>query len=93
MDIQNFDISEYLDDPEIIAEYLNAAIEENDPGFFLQAMGDVAKAEGMTKISKDSGITREALYRALSGNVQPKFDTILKVLQAFNFKLKVELAG
>lgn len=93
MEIQDLDISEFLDDPEMVAEYLNAAIEENDPALFLQAMGDVARAEGMTKISQDSGVTREALYRALSGNVQPKFETILKVINAFNFRLKVEPTG
>jgi probable addiction module antidote protein len=93
MEIQDLDISEYLDDPEVIAEYLNAAIEENDPAFFLRAVGDVAKARGMTHISKESGVKREALYRALSGNVQPKFDTIMKVLRAVNSKLKVEQSG
>jgi len=93
MEIQDLDISEYLDDPEVIAEYLNAAIEENDPAFFLRAVGDVAKARGMTNISKESGVKREALYRALSGNVQPKFYTIMKVLRAVNFKLKVEQSG
>jgi probable addiction module antidote protein len=67
--------------------------EENDPAFFLRAVGDVAKARGMTNISKESGVKREALYRALSGNVQPKFDTIIKVLRAVNFKLKVEQSG
>lgn len=90
MDIQELDISEYLDEPEVIAEYLNAAIEENDISLFFQAIGNVAKAEGMTKISKESGVTREALYRALSGNIQPKFETVVKVLRAFNFKLTVQ---
>ncbi len=90
MEIEDLDISEYLDDSEIIAEYLNAAIEENNPALFLQAMGDVARAEGMTKISKDSGVTREALYRALSGKVQPRLETVMKVLSAFKFKLTVQ---
>jgi len=82
------DISEYLDDEEMIAEYLSAVMEENDWSLLLKAIGHVAKARGMSKIATESGLGRESLYKSLNENVQPRFDTVMKVLGAMNIKMK-----
>jgi probable addiction module antidote protein len=82
-----FDISEILDDEEMIAEYLSAVIEENDTRLLLKAIGHIAKARGMSKIATDSGLGRESLYKALDENAQPRFETIMKVLGAINIKM------
>ncbi len=77
-----WDVTEYLDNEEDIAEYLNAVIELDDPALLQAAIGDVAKAQGMTKIAKDAGLGRESLYKSLSAQGNPSFTTILKVLHA-----------
>ena len=82
------DISEYLDDEDVIAEYLSLVLEENNPGLLLSAIGQIAKARGMAKIAADSGLGRESLYKTLNENSQPRFDTIMKVLGAMNIKMK-----
>lgn len=82
-----FDISEMLDDEEMIAEYLSAVIAENDTRLLLKAIGHIAKARGMSKIATDSGLGRESLYKALVENAQPRFDTVMKVLGAMNVKM------
>lgn len=82
------DISEYLDDEDVIAEYLSLVLEENNPGLLLSTIGQIAKARGMAKIAADSGLGRESLYKALNENSQPRFDTIMKVLGAMNIKMK-----
>ncbi|AJP57820.1 putative addiction module antidote protein [Pandoraea vervacti] len=86
-DITRFDASEYLDSDEMIAEYLNAALEENDPALFLSAIADVAKAKGMTQVALAAGLGRESLYKALSPNAQPRFSTVLRVMHALGVKL------
>jgi len=87
-----FDISEYLDSPEMIREYLIAALEEGGPELLVAAIGDVAKSKGMTQIANETNLSRQNLYRALTENGSPKFDTIVKVLAAFNIKLSFEAA-
>jgi probable addiction module antidote protein len=82
-----FDISEILDDEEMIAEYLSAVIEENDTRLLLKAIGHIAKARGMSKIANDSGLGRESLYKALDENAQPRFETVMKVLSAMKVKM------
>jgi probable addiction module antidote protein len=86
-DLPNFDPAEYLKDEEDIAAYLSAILEENDASLLADALGDIAKARGMTEVAKSSGITREALYKALRPNSQPKFETISKVCNALGVKL------
>ncbi|EON11746.1 MULTISPECIES: addiction module antidote protein [Pandoraea] len=81
-DITCFDASEYLDSDEMIAEYLNAALDENDAAIFLSAVADVAKAKGMTQVALAAGLGRESLYKALAPNAQPRFFTILRVMHA-----------
>lgn len=82
-----FDITQYLTDDEAIAEYLSDALETNDLAYISHAIGEVARAKGMTNIAKKSGVKREALYRSLSENGKPQFSTILAVLSALDIKL------
>jgi probable addiction module antidote protein len=82
INIAPFDAAEYLDSEEAIAEYLSAALEENDPALFLAALADVAKARGMTKMAKDAGLGRESLYKALAPGAKPRYDTVLKLVKA-----------
>ena len=86
-ELSDFDPAEYLDDEEAIAEYLTAILEENDPALLAAALGDVARARGMADIAQLSGITREALYKALRPTAQPRFDTINRVCRALGVKL------
>ena len=86
-DLPEFDITEHLEDEQAIAEYLSIVLEENDPVALVQALGTAARARGMTEIAKASGITREALYKALRPESQPRFDTINRVCHALGVKL------
>lgn len=87
--VSPFDAAEYLDSEEAIAEYLSAALEENDPSLFLSALADVVKARGMTKMAKDAGLGRESLYKALAPGAKPRYDTVLKLARAAGVKLTV----
>lgn len=86
-DLPDFDPSEHLQDAEEIAAYLSIILEENDPALLVAALGDIARARGMTEIAKASGVSREALYRALRADAQPRYDTIAKVCAALGVKL------
>jgi len=87
--ITDFDVSAYLDNEETIAEYLTVTLEENDPDLLLAALFNVAKARGMTQLSKESGLGRESLYKALAPGAKPRFETIMKVMRALGVKLTV----
>ncbi len=78
---------EYLDSPEEIAAYLEAAFEDSDPALIAAALGDIARAIGMTDLAARSGVTREALYKALSPTGDPKLSTFLGVMKALGIKL------
>jgi len=84
-----YDISEHLRTPEEMAAYLEACFEEasGDAAFIAKALGDIARAKGMAQVARDSGLSRESLYKALSGDRSPDFDTILKVMDALGLKL------
>lgn len=84
-----WDSAEYLKTEEDMVEYLNACIEEagDDPAFIAKALGTIARARGMSQVAKDAGVSRESLYRALSGNGNPEFGTILKVVKALGLRL------
>jgi probable addiction module antidote protein len=84
-----FDAAAYLDNDEVIAEYLSAAVEDPNPDVFLAALGDVAKARGMALIAKESGLGRESLYKALSVGAHPRYETISAVLHALGVKFAV----
>jgi probable addiction module antidote protein len=83
------DIAAYLDNEEVIAEYLTAAAEDANPDVFLSALGDVAKARGMAQIAKESGLGRESLYKALAAGAHPRYETIHAVLHAVGVKFAV----
>jgi len=87
-----FDIAEHLNTPEEMAAYLDASIEEadGDAAFIAKALGDIAKAKGMSQVARDAGLSRESLYKALSGDRTPGFDTILKVMKALDLKIHAE---
>jgi len=87
--LRDFDASAYLDNDEVIAEYLTAALEDGNPDVFLAAIGNVAKARGMTAIAESSGLGRESLYKAFSPGAKPRYDKVLKVLQSLGVKLNV----
>jgi probable addiction module antidote protein len=87
--VTEFDSSAFLDDEEVIAEYLNAALEDEDPDVFLVAVGNVAKARGMTEIAQNTGLGRESLYKAMSPGAKPRYDTVLKVLHSLGVKVTV----
>lgn len=87
-----YDVAEHLRTPEEMAAYLEACMEEanGDAAFIAKALGDIARAKGMTQVARDAGLSRESLYKALSGERAPGFDTILKVISALGLKLHAE---
>ena len=87
IEISDFDVSEYLDTDEKIADYLSSVMADNDWELFLRAIGHIAKAQGMTKVAKDTGLGRESLYKALTPGAKPRYDTMLKLLHALGVKL------
>jgi probable addiction module antidote protein len=89
MESTRFDIADYLDSKEMIAEYLNTVLEEGDHADMIIAIGHIAKAIGMTKISKETGLSRPSLYKALSDGAKPQFGTIMKVLKAIGGQIQV----
>jgi probable addiction module antidote protein len=87
-----YDIAEHLRTPQEMAAYLEACLEEadGDASFIAKALGDIARAKGMTQVARDAGLSRESLYKALSGERAPSFDTVLKVMGALGLKLHAE---
>jgi probable addiction module antidote protein len=89
METSKFDIADYLDSNEMIAEYLNTVLEEGDNSDVITAIGHVAKAIGMTKIADETGLSRPSLYKALSDGSKPQFGTIMKVLKAIGGQIRI----
>lgn len=89
-----YDVSEYLRTPEEMALYLDACIAESDgdPAFIAKAIGDIARAKGMSELARETGMGRESLYKALSGDRNPEFGTVLKVLKALGLELHTTVA-
>ena len=87
-----YDVAEHLRSPEEMAAYLDACFEEagDDASFIAKALGDIARAKGMSAVARDTGLSRESLYKSLSGKRNPGFDTILKVMEALGLKLHAE---
>ena len=87
-----YDVAEHLRTPEEMAAYFEACLEEadGDAAFIAKALGDIARAKGMSQVARDAGLSRESLYKALSGDRIPTFDTILKVISALGLKLHAE---
>jgi probable addiction module antidote protein len=88
-----WDVQDYLKTPEERVAYLEAAFEDGDPKLISIALGDVARSMGMTKVAKEAGITREALYKALSDKGDPKLSTLLGVLKALGLRVTVTSAN
>ncbi len=84
-----YDLAEHLRTPEEMAAYLEACIAESDgdAAFIAKALGDIARARGMARVAREAGLSRESLYKALSGERTPSFDTILKVVRALGLEL------
>lgn len=89
MNLKKFDVVDFLDSDEALAEYLNVALEENDPKYFAKALGNVARAKGMSSVSEATGLGRQSLYRALSDDGNPRIDTLFRVLEALEIRLAV----
>lgn len=89
-----YDVAEHLRTPEDMAAYLDAWLDEapDDAGGIARALGDIARAKGMTQVAKDAGLSRESLYRALSADGNPSFATVLKVARALGMKLHAQAA-
>jgi probable addiction module antidote protein len=89
-----YDVAEHLRTPEEMAAYLDAWLEEapDDAAGIAKALGDIARAKGMSQVAKDAGLSRESLYRALSADGNPSFATVLKVARALGVKLHAEAA-
>lgn len=89
---KTFDVAEFLEDEETIAEYLNMALEDPNPEILPLAVRNIARARGMTQLARDTGLGRESLYKAPSEGAKPGYDTILKVVRALGVKLHAEPA-
>ena len=85
-----FDMANYLNSDEDIAEYLVQALEDGDAALLAAALGDVARARNMAQLARDTGLTREGLYKALSGEGNPSLSTVMKVMKAMGLKLSVQ---
>jgi probable addiction module antidote protein len=90
-DLPEFDMAQYLGTDEEVAEYLRQVLEDGEPGELAAALGHIAKARGMTEIAKASGIKREALYKALRPNAQPRLDTVQRVCKALGVTLTAKV--
>lgn len=89
METSKFDIADYLDSNEMIAEYLNSVLEEGNTSDLIIALRHVSKAIGMTKIAEETGLSRPSIYKALSDGAKPQFSTIMKVLKAVGGQIKI----
>jgi len=87
-----YDVAEHLRTPEEMAAYLEACMEEaqGDAAFVARALGNIARAKGMSQVARDAGLSRESLYKALSGERTPSFETVLKVVGALGLRLHAE---
>lgn len=90
METSKFDIADYLDSNEMIAEYLNAVLAEGNDSDVVAAIGHIAKSIGMTKIAQETGLSRPSLYKALSDGAKPQFETIMKVLRAIGGQIQLK---
>jgi probable addiction module antidote protein len=85
-----FEVANYLDSEEAVAEYLSLAVRDENPGVLLKALGDVARARGMAEVAKASGLGRESLYKTLAPGAKPRFETIATIMRALNVGFSIE---
>jgi len=88
--LNKWDVVDYLKTEKDMAYYLEACLEEGDPMLVIAALGDIARARGMAQLARDTGISREGLYKALSAEGNPEFTTVMKVIKALGIKLRAE---
>jgi probable addiction module antidote protein len=88
-ELPEFDIAHYLKSKKAMMEYLNQVIADGDDAELAAALGHIARAKGMAEVSKSTGLTREALYKALRPNTKPRFDTVSKVIQALGMRIMI----
>lgn len=93
LELSPFDAVEYLTDETAVAEYLTASLELGDEQILLNAIGTAARARGMSQLAKDSGLGRENLYKALAPGAKPRYDTLLKVIQALGVNITFSAAS
>ncbi len=89
MNNDNFNVTDYLDTPEDVKNYLQAALEENDLDYFIDALGIVSKAKGMKQIAEQTGLGYQSLYKSFSKGKHPRFETVYKVINALGLQLKL----
>ena len=89
VELSNFDVAEYLESKDMMAEYLSQVLADGDTDELLEALGHIAKAKGMSQIAKDTGLGRESLYKTFRKGTKPKFDTIIKVINSLGVKLQI----
>lgn len=89
IELSVFDAAEYLDSDETIAEYLALAARDSDPGRFIEALGTVARAKGITAIAEKAGVSRESLYKSISPGATPRYETVRKLLDALGVRFDV----
>ena len=87
-EISEFDLSDYLDSDEAIAEYITQVLNDGDTKEFLRALSYIAKAKGMTEVSRETGLSRASLYKTLEENAKPRFETVMKILKSFGIRLE-----
>ena len=92
MATEEFDIAQYLDNDEIIAEYLSVALEEGDPAFFNSALGDVVRERGLSQIANETGLSRMGLYKSFLESGNPTLSSLQKIFTALNLKLTISPA-
>jgi probable addiction module antidote protein len=88
--LTKWDSAEYLKTDEDILHYIEACLEENDPQLITHALGVIAKAKGMSQLARDTGMTREGLYKALSDDGNPEFSTVMKVIKGLGLKVSIQ---
>jgi probable addiction module antidote protein len=91
--IKAFDLSDYLDSEDMQTEYLNQVLQDGDAAEFTRAVGHIARARGMAQLARDTGLGRESLYKALSADAKPRFETVFKVMQALGLQLQTAPAA
>lgn len=89
--LTTFDISEYLDSKEMMAEYISQVLQEGDMDELLGAIGNIAKAKGMNQIAQETGLGRESLYKTFAPGAKPRFETVIKVLNSLGVKLQASV--
>jgi probable addiction module antidote protein len=88
--LSNFDVAQYLDNEQMIAEYISQVLEDGDTDELLEAIGHIAKARGMAQIAKDTGMGRESLYKSFKAGAKPRFETVMKVLKSLGIGIEAK---